>query len=145
VRRRSHGRRTSTRWVRIPPKLAKAIAKRNGDAAGGTTPKRAKYGNRKVTNEHGTFDSGREADRYLDLLALLRAGEIDSLERQPKFDLHGVAGKRIGRFTPDFRYRVVATGEVIVEDVKSKPTRTTAYMLRKKMFEAEHGKLTEVF
>ena len=43
-----------------------------------------------------------------------------------------VNGKKIGRYTADFRY-VDSTGVAIVEDVKSKVTRTRDYMLRKKI------------
>jgi hypothetical protein len=43
-----------------------------------------------------------------------------------------VNGIKIGRYTADFRY-VNSTGVTVVEDVKSKVTRTRDYMLRKKI------------
>ena len=45
----------------------------------------------------------------------------------------------IGTYTADFRYVDLKSGEVTVEDVKSLPTKTTAYKLRKKIAEAVHG------
>lgn len=48
----------------------------------------------------------------------------------------------VGIFKADFRYRVVKglnLGEIKVEDVKSGPTKTEAYALRKKLAEAIHG------
>lgn len=111
-----------------------------------TTKKPAKYRNRKVTVDGITFDSKREAARHAELVLLERAGEIRELKRQPVFELHGAKGTKVGRFTPDFEYVDAATGARVVEDVKSKASRTTAYMLRKRIFEAEYGiHLTEIY
>jgi hypothetical protein len=41
-------------------------------------------------------------------------------------------------YTADFRY-VDASGAVVVEDVKSGPTKTTAYRLRKRLVETIYG------
>jgi hypothetical protein len=50
-----------------------------------------------------------------------------------------------GMFTADFRYVDSGTGEVVVEDTKSGPTKTEAYRLRKRLVEAIHGvRITEV-
>ena len=46
-----------------------------------------KYGNHKVTVDGITFDSKREATRYLELKTLEKAGKISLLERQKKFVL----------------------------------------------------------
>lgn len=99
------------------------------------------------------FDSRKEARRYKDLLLLERAGVILHLEIHPHYLLEVVAldGKSrgevilCGRYTADFRYIDVERHTVVVEDVKSKATRTTAYRLRKRLIEAIHGvKITEV-
>ncbi len=141
----------STTW-RPPKHLLAAIAERNGMTedeltavlSGGT--KRAKYGNKKTAADGRVFDSARECRRYLELAMLQAIGEIADLECQPFYDLHVAGGKKAARVTLDFRYRVVATGEIVVEDVKSKATRTTAYMMRKRWLLAEHGiKVHEVF
>jgi hypothetical protein len=100
------------------------------------------------------FASKREAARFLELRLWQKAGQITDLECQPVFPLHVMELWRsgspivittIGKFTADFRYLHWGTGEIVVEDVKSKATRTEAYRLRKKMAEAIHGiTITEV-
>ena len=66
----------------------------------------------------------------MDLENLLIKKEISNLELHPRYDLM-VNGVKIGRYTADFRYN--KGNEVVVEDVKSKPTKTRDYMLRKKI------------
>jgi len=110
-------------------------------------PLRNKYGATKVLIGEHRFDSMREAARYKELVLLVAAGEITDLEIHPGFPLVVVelahdgppfVFHTIGRYTADFKYRNVRTGNVIVEDVKSKPTRTEAYRLRKKFVESQH-------
>lgn len=91
------------------------------------------------------FDSKREAGRFVELKYLEKAGEIYDLALQPSFDLH-VSPRwnpseriKVGRFTADFQYRDRRDSALHIEDVKSKPTRTEAYRLRKRMVEAEYG------
>jgi len=91
---------------------------------------RNKYNAIKQTYKGEVFDSKRELKRFVELEHLLRAKEISNLEIHPKFDLM-VNGVKIGRYTADFRYK--KDGEVVVEDVKSKATKTRDYMLRKKI------------
>jgi hypothetical protein len=125
--------------------LPAAVLARNGLTAEAKRTKPSKYRNRKVVVDGITFDSKREAAEYLTLKTRYYAGAICHLRCHPEFELHGIGGKRIGTFTPDFEYALVESGELIVVDVKSAPTRTTAYMLRKRLFEAEYGPLTEIF
>lgn len=98
--------------------------------------KRPKYGNRKVVLDGLTFDSVKESQRWATLKLLERAGQIADLERQVSYDLTA-AGVRIGKIKPDFRY--VRNGQVVVEDVKSKPTMTPMFRWKAKHLEAEHG------
>jgi len=42
-----------------------------------------------------------------------------------------VNGIKIGRYTGDFKYQV--NGKTVIEDVKSKATKTRDYILRKKI------------
>ena len=56
---------------------------------------------------------------------------IYDLETHPVFPLL-VNGIKIGRYTADFKYKN-QDGEVVIEDVKSKITKTRDYMLRKKI------------
>lgn len=99
-----------------------------------------KYRAKKTIVDGITFDSGREAARYVQLTHMQAAGEIDELKYHPDpFDLV-VNGVRIGRYTPDFTYRIVATGARVVEDSKSAATRKARdYPLRKKLMLACHG------
>lgn len=109
-------------------------------------PARAKFGNTKQTIDGITFDSKKEAEFYLLLKMRERLKEIDGLELQPVFDLYVDTPTRgrisVGKFTPDFRFwEHVPGGEDVlrVVDVKSEPTKTEAYRLRKKLAEAIYG------
>ena len=111
--------------------------------------RRAKYRNNKVVFEDGsTFDSMKEYGRYLDLLAMEKAGEIKDLRRQVKYILipaqrePDTVGKRGGikkgkllerevAYFADFVYINTGSGEEIGEDTKG--IRTTEYILKRKM------------
>jgi len=77
------------------------------------------------------FDSKKELQRYLVLEMMLKKRLIKDLEIHPMFPLM-VNGIKIGRYTADFKY-VNKEGVEIIEDVKSKATKTRDYMLRKKI------------
>lgn len=83
-----------------------------------------------------TFDSKREAARYLELRLLERSGAISNLRLQPKFELH-VAGQKVCRYVADFAYLDSDTLLAIVEDVKG--IKTPVYRLKAKMLKAEYG------
>lgn len=84
------------------------------------------------------FDSKAEAKRYSHLKLLERIGEISELELQPQYDFV-INGMKVCSYLADFRYRMVASGDVIVEDVKSAPTRTPEYRIKNKLMKAVHG------
>ena len=90
-----------------------------------------KYNAKKQIYKGIKFDSKKELARYLILEKLLKGKMIFNLEIHPVFPLM-VNGVKIGRYTADFRY-TNNMGETIVEDVKSKVTKTRDYMLRKKI------------
>jgi hypothetical protein len=125
------------------------IAERTRSVADVTLPPRPqKFGARPMTVDGVRFDSTREATRYQELKLMAAAGLIAHLELQPIFPLQVVELFRggppwtvtlCGVYTADFRYVDNATGEIIVEDTKSEPTKTTAYQLRKRIAEAVHG------
>ena len=100
--------------------------------------KTTKYRNRKTTYKGIEFDSQKEKNRYQELLLLERAGEIRRIELQPRYDLV-VNGHKLGFYRGDFRYEEVATGAVIIEDVKSPATKTAVYQLKKKLVRALYG------
>jgi len=95
-----------------------------------------KYKAIKTVVEGITFDSKKEARRYLQLKLLVRAGAITDLELQPKFDLI-VNGTKCGFYKADFRYVNKGVNEVIVEDVKG--MKTPVYNLKKKLIKAIYG------
>ena len=104
-----------------------------------------KYGAQVTTVDGVRFDSKREAARYLELKVLLRGGAISALELQPKYPIQVVeltdraSLVDCGAYHADFRYVDEVTGELVVEDVKTPVTSTTAYRLRKRLIEAIHG------
>ncbi len=102
--------------------------------------RRQKYGAVRVTLDGWTFDSKREASRYLQLKLRARAGEIAQLEVHPRYYLT-VNEHVIGRVTLDFRYVDLAKGGVqVVEDAKSPAThKARDWVLRKKLLKAIHG------
>lgn len=131
--------------------------------AGALVAPRSKYGAHPQVIDGIRFDSTKEASRYRELRILEHAGQIRDLEIHPRFPIDVVTLWREGRwtwattrteapaivpcgvYTADFRYHDVTTGAVVVEDVKSGPTKTTAYRLRKRLVEAIHGiQITEV-
>lgn len=97
-----------------------------------------KYGAKPQRIDGKYFASTREATRWCELLLLEKAGEITDLEYQPEFPLivndHGC-----GLYRADSKYRDVATGEIVVEDVKSQSTRTAVYKLKRLLVEALFG------
>lgn len=99
--------------------------------------KQSKYRNHKVEVDGFTFDSKAEAIRWWDLRQMERAGEITDLERQVRLPLI-VNGVKVGTYIPDFRYRS-GDGQIVIEDVKSEPTKTPVYRLKKRMVAAIYG------
>ncbi len=98
--------------------------------------KRRKYGN-EITHSAGKrFDSKAEAERWHYLVACEKAGEITDLRHHVPFDLlpaQVVDGRseRPVRYEADFTY--LRGGKLVVEDVKSSPTMTREYILKRKM------------
>lgn len=85
------------------------------------------------------FASKGEMRRYAILRGQEKLDIIRNLVLQPRFDLV-VNGHPIGRYTADFKYEDVTTGETVVEDTKSSGTaREGDYILRRKLAEALYG------
>jgi hypothetical protein len=94
----------------------------------------SKYHNRKTEIDGILFDSRREANRYLELRLLEKAGEITNLELQPRFRMD-VNGMHVCDYIADFRYQ---EGEkTMVQDVKG--VRTDVYRIKRKLLKAIHG------
>lgn len=108
-------------------------------------PKASKYGNEKRELDGETFDSKKELARWQQLQQMERAGLITDLKRQVPFVL-APAVKLAGeaRTKPALRYYADATymhgGQLVVEDVKSAPTRkTSAYRIKKHLMKTVLG------
>ena len=120
-----------------------AAAAQEHRGEGNVSERRAKYGNSKAERGALRFDSQKEAKRYDELMVMLRAGMIADLRLQPQFTLQESYitedGQRIRaiRYTADFSYRY--GGELVVEDVKSRATRTKEYLRNRKMLRAKYG------
>ena len=97
------------------------------------------------------FDSQREARRYDNLMAWQKTGEIKDLRLQVDFTLQeaytDTEGHRIRaiRYRADFTYyqrRMSQEGFIwilVVEDVKSRGTRTKDYLLKRKLMKERFG------
>ncbi len=97
------------------------------------TFKRNKYRAIRTVVDDITFHSKKEASRYVELKLMQEAGFISNLVTQPEIPLI-VNGKKIGKYIGDFSY--TEGGKSIIEDVKSKPTMTPVYRLKKKILAA---------
>lgn len=105
--------------------------------------RRSKYNNKKTTYFGRTFDSIKEANRYLYLKSELEKGNIQKLELQPSFVIVPAFNKdgikyREVKYRADFLY--LKGGQIIVEDVKGK--KTAIYEIKKKLFEYVYPELT---
>lgn len=104
---------------------------------------RSKYRNTKIETEDGKFDSKREYKRWLELKHMQETGTIKYLRRQTKFELiphQKIDGKVVElacNYVADFTY--FCGGVFVVEDVKSKATRTPAYIIKRKLLLYRYG------
>ena len=116
-----------------------------------------KYNATKVEIDGHTFDSKHEANRYLELKLLERAGEISDLRLQVEYELipnqyateerYGKNGRRLKDkeillerkccYVADFVYTDNRTGETVVED--SKGFRLETYKIKKKLMLYVYG------
>ena len=113
--------------------------------SGKKTGKGAKYKNR-ITYVSGIrFASESEAERYQVLMIRLAAGEIEKLKLQPEFTITESYqlpdGRRVKaqRYRADFSYIEKATGELVVEDVKSEATKTRVFINKAKLLYELYG------
>ena len=85
------------------------------------------------------FDSRWEAERWGQLKAMERAGVVDQLDRQVKYELK-VNDQKICDYIADFTYLLSeedGSSRFIVEDAKG--VLTPEFKLKKKMMKAIHG------
>ena len=103
------------------------------------------------------FDSRKEARRFDELSVMLLAGRIRDLKLQPQFTLQeayttpeGVHVRAI-RYQADFSYErhtphmAMDEWRLVVEDVKSRATKTRVYAIKKKLMLERYGiEITEI-
>lgn len=99
-------------------------------------PTRNKYHAIKEEVDGHTFDSKKEARRYLELKELEQAGQITDLALQPVFELQPAFTDAAGEhhqaitYRADFQYS--ENGQQIIEDTKG--METAVFKLKKKLF-----------
>lgn len=108
-----------------------------------------KYKAIKTTIDGITFDSKKEARRYQELKLMEKAGVIDHLHLQPKFEIlpkhKDIEGNTVRAvvYKADFHYFDLEQRIWIVEDVKG--FKTPLYKLKKKLVEHKHKiKIVEI-
>lgn len=94
-------------------------------------------------NKHGAvgrridgicFDSGAEAERYLELMLAQSAGRITDLKVHPSYPIE-INGIKVCRVELDFEYSI--DGCTVYEDVKGQDTPMSK--LKRKMVSAQYG------
>jgi hypothetical protein len=116
----------TTRWTKED--LNKHLAKQKKPAV-------RKYRNEPKEVDGITFDSTKEAERYMVLKNLEQVGEISNLILQHVFPII-IKGQKICEYIADFTYLDKA-GKQIVEDTKG--MKTDVYRMKKKLMKAVNG------
>ena len=114
----------------LPPRYQKQAQKKLEQQKGKrpSATAESKYKNEKTTVNGIQFDSRKEAERYQQLMLLLKAGKITQLKLQHSFTLQGSFttpdGEKIRAITyiADFTY-YDEKGNFTIEDVKGYKTR----------------------
>lgn len=108
---------------------------------------RSKYKSKKITVDGITFDSQKEAKRYKELSLLERAGIIQDLQMQVKYELipaqriNGKVVERACHYVADFVYQ--KDKQSVVEDTKG--FKTKDYIIKRKLMLFIHGiKVNEI-
>ncbi len=148
---------TAADLARLGPEARRQVLEKTGMLGG--KARGSKYHNQPDTRGKIEFDSKKEAQRYDELMVLLQAGKIRKLRLQAQFTLQESyitpEGERVRaiKYVADFAYeRATApdvTGEVhwlpVVEDVKSRATKTPQYEIKKKLLRERFNiSITEV-
>jgi len=105
-------------------------------------PKRrkSKYNAMRTIVGNVMFHSKGEANRWLDLKLMERAGEITDLRRQVPFKLLAWTPngpEQIGIYRSDFQYRDMRTNQEVVEDFKG--CVTAEFKRTQKIMKANYG------
>ena len=113
-----------------------------------TNRKYIKYKNHKTIVDNITFDSKKEASRYIKLKEMQQKGLITDLYRQVPFELiptqrepstitkkgkvkQGKVKELAIKYIADFMYKDAKDGKIIVEDTKGRKTKE--YIIKRKL------------
>lgn len=131
-----------SKGLRMTPEQFAAAQKRRVVAAAtvpAQTPKQSKYKNKKTVVSGIMFDSKKEAQRYIDLVALINAGLVRDLNLQRPYAIT-INNMLVCEYVADFVYgKMVPDGTwvTVVEDAKG--MKTAEYRLKKKLMKAVLG------
>lgn len=128
----SHVKAAETK-IRTGYRLSLSDFREMKSSSGADKPKRSKYGAKKASIDGIKFDSTLEANRYSQLLLLVKAHVISNLRLQVPYELI-VNNILVAKYIADFVY--FQDGVEVVED--SKGFLTTEYRLKKKLMKAIH-------
>lgn len=123
---------------------------------------KSKFGNRKIKNQFGEFDSKLEYERWWYLHELEKKGVLTDLSRQTSFELIPTQYETIERvgkkgqqlkpkqmvaehsccYKADFTYFI--GDKLVVEDTKSKATRTPEYIIKRKLMRMKGFTIREI-
>ena len=147
---------TGADLARLGPAAQKQVLEKLGQQ---TQAGERKYHNEPVMVNGIHFDSKKEANRFMVLMSMQSRGLIRGLKLQAQYTLQESyitdTGERVRaiRYVADFAYERATepdcTGTVhwlpVVEDVKSRATRTAKYEMKKKLLRERFGlAITEV-
>lgn len=147
---------TGADLARLGPAAQKQVLEKLGQQ---TQAGERKYHNEPVKVNGIHFDSKKEANRFMVLMSMQSRGLIRGLKLQAQYTLQESyitdTGERVRaiRYVADFAYERATepdcTGTVhwlpVVEDVKSRATRTAKYEMKKKLLRERFGlAITEV-
>lgn len=128
---------------RYQRQIINKIAEQERRGTSPATQKKSKYHNIKTEVNGVRFDSQKEARRYQELLRLEELGMIADLRLQVNFTLQEAFTKPSGErvraivYKADFTYKKRDENDdytlYIVEDVKSRATKTPVYRTKKKL------------
>lgn len=107
----------------------------------GLAPRKNKFGARKTVVDGITFDSQAEANYYAALKVRERAGEIFTVEFQPRYALV-INGILVASYRADFRFYDAMEGRERVVDVKGFDTAVSK--IKRKMVRALYGVTVEL-
>ena len=127
---------TAADLQRMGPEAQRQVMEKLGIVGKTKAPK---YHNQPDSRGNLRFDSKKEARRYDELMLMLKAGQIRNLRLQQQYTLQESyiteTGERVRaiHYVADFDKYGTVFWLPVVEDVKSRATKTAQYEMKKKL------------